>query len=85
MSWAVRSGGSIKAGRGPYDLHSNLPRTTRDVRLPWAALTSLELVTGIIILPQRQTALVPETAAEVDLLTGADSVSVLVSDGTPSE
>jgi probable F420-dependent oxidoreductase len=33
-----------------------------------AALTSLELVTGIIILPQRQTALVAKQAAEVDLL-----------------
>jgi len=35
-----------------------------------AALTSrLELVTGIIILPQRQTALVAKQAAEVDLLS----------------
>jgi probable F420-dependent oxidoreductase len=35
-----------------------------------AAVTSVELVTGIIILPQRQTALVAKQAAEVDLLTG---------------
>ena len=35
-----------------------------------AALTRLELVTGIIILPQRQTALVAKQAAEVDLLAG---------------
>jgi probable F420-dependent oxidoreductase len=35
-----------------------------------AAFTSLELVTGIIILPQRQTALVAKQAAEVDMLTG---------------
>ena len=35
-----------------------------------AALTDLELVTGVIILPQRQTALVAKQAAEVDLLTG---------------
>ena len=35
-----------------------------------AGLTSLELVTGVIILPQRQTALVAKQAAEVDLLTG---------------
>jgi probable F420-dependent oxidoreductase len=35
-----------------------------------AAVTSLELVTGIIVLPQRQTALVAKQAAEVDLLTG---------------
>jgi probable F420-dependent oxidoreductase len=34
-----------------------------------AAITELELVTGIIILPQRQTALVAKQAAEVDLLT----------------
>jgi len=34
-----------------------------------AALTTLELVTGIIILPQRQTALVAKQATEVDLLT----------------
>ena len=35
-----------------------------------AALTQLELVTGVIILPQRQTALVAKQAAEVDILTG---------------
>jgi len=32
-------------------------------------VTSLELVTGIVILPQRQTVLVAKQAAEVDLLT----------------
>jgi len=35
-----------------------------------AGLTRLELVTGILILPQRQTALVAKQAAEVDILTG---------------
>src|ERR1700712_4822376 len=35
-----------------------------------AGVTSLELVTGVIILPQRQTVLVAKQAAEVDLLTG---------------
>ncbi len=35
-----------------------------------AAVTSLELVTGVIILPQRQSVLVAKQAAEVDLLTG---------------
>ena len=35
-----------------------------------AALTQLELVTGVIILPQRQTALVAKQAAEVDVLSG---------------
>jgi probable F420-dependent oxidoreductase len=34
-----------------------------------AAITAMELVTGIIILPQRQTVLVAKQAAEVDLLT----------------
>ncbi len=32
----------------------------------------MELVTGVIILPQRQTALVAKQAAEVDLLTGGN-------------
>lgn len=35
-----------------------------------AAITELELVTGILIVPQRQTALVAKQAAEVDILTG---------------
>jgi probable F420-dependent oxidoreductase len=35
-----------------------------------AAITSLELVTGVIIAPQRQTALLAKQAAEVDILTG---------------
>ena len=37
----------------------------------WAAVTSkIELATGVIILPQRQTALVAKQAAEIDLLSG---------------
>jgi probable F420-dependent oxidoreductase len=55
--------------KGPYDI-----RTTFHEPLVMfgylAAVTRLELVTGIIILPQRQTALVAKQAAEVDLLTG---------------
>jgi len=35
-----------------------------------AVTTSLELVTGILCLPQRQTALVAKQAAEVDILSG---------------
>lgn len=42
------------------------------VFLAWAAAYTqrLELVTGILILPQRQTALVAKQAAEVDILSG---------------
>ena len=54
---------------GPYDLHTTFHEPF--VLFGYlAAVTSLELVTGIIILPQRQTALVAKQAAEVDLLTG---------------
>ncbi|HEY7433449.1 MAG TPA: LLM class F420-dependent oxidoreductase [Streptosporangiaceae bacterium] len=57
--------------RGPYDV-----RTTFHEPLVMfgylAAITSLELVTGIIILPQRQTALVAKQAAEVDLLSNGN-------------
>jgi probable F420-dependent oxidoreductase len=54
---------------GPYDVHTTFHEPL--VLYGYlAAATSLELVTGIIILPQRQTALVAKQAAEVDLLTG---------------
>jgi probable F420-dependent oxidoreductase len=54
---------------GPYDVHTTFHEPL--VLYGYlAALTSLELVTGIIILPQRQTALAAKQAAEVDLLTG---------------
>jgi probable F420-dependent oxidoreductase len=55
--------------RGPYDLET--PFHEPFVLFGFlAAVTDLELVTGIVILPQRQTALVAKQAAEVDLLTG---------------
>jgi probable F420-dependent oxidoreductase len=54
---------------GPYDITATFHEPL--VLFGYlAGLTSLELVTGIIILPQRQTALVAKQAAEVDLLTG---------------
>jgi probable F420-dependent oxidoreductase len=54
--------------RGPYDLKSTFHEPF--VLFGYlAAVTALELVTGIIILPQRQTVLVAKQAAEVDLLT----------------
>jgi probable F420-dependent oxidoreductase len=53
---------------GPYDIHTTFHEPF--VLFGFiAGITSLELVTGIIILPQRQTALVAKQAAEVDLLT----------------
>jgi probable F420-dependent oxidoreductase len=54
---------------GPYDVHT----TFHEPMVLYgylAAVTSMELVTGIVILPQRQTVLVAKQAAEVDLLTG---------------
>jgi probable F420-dependent oxidoreductase len=53
---------------GPYDVRTTFHEPF--VLFGYlAAVTSLELVTGIIILPQRQTALVAKQAAEVDLLS----------------
>ena len=54
---------------GPYDVTTTFHEPL--VMFGYlAAVTRLELVTGIIILPQRQTALVAKQAAEVDLLSG---------------
>ncbi len=53
----------------PYDIET----TFHEVLVLYgfmAALTPLELVTSIVILPQRQTVLVAKQAAELDLLTG---------------
>jgi probable F420-dependent oxidoreductase len=53
---------------GPYDMSTTFHEPF--VLFGYlAAVTTMELVTGIIILPQRQTALVAKQAAEVDLLT----------------
>jgi probable F420-dependent oxidoreductase len=59
-----RPGGSAEAG--PPAFHEPL------TFLAWAAAqtTRLGLMTGILILPQRQTVLVAKQAAEVDLLSG---------------
>lgn len=54
--------------KGPYDVHTTFHEPFVLFGF-FAACTSLELVTGIIILPQRQTALVAKQAAQVDLLT----------------
>src|SRR3954452_539415 len=52
---------------GPYDVRTTFHEPF--VLFGYlAAITSIELVTGVIILPQRQTALVAKQATEVDLL-----------------
>jgi len=57
-----------KGWDGPYDVHTTFHEPL--VLYGYlAAVTSMELVTGIIILPQRQTVLAAKQAAEVDLLT----------------
>jgi probable F420-dependent oxidoreductase len=57
-----------KPWHGPYDIDTTFHEPF--VLFGYlAAITSLELVTGIIILPQRQTSLVAKQAATVDLLT----------------
>ncbi len=56
---------------GPYDIDTTFHEPL--VMFGYlAGLISLELVTGIIILPQRQTALVAKQTAEVDLLTNGN-------------
>jgi probable F420-dependent oxidoreductase len=56
---------------GPYDVHTTFHEPFVLFGYLAAATTSLELVTGVIILPQRQTVLVAKQAAEVDLLSAA--------------
>ena len=55
---------------GPYDVYTTFHEPFVMYGYLAAVTRSLELVTGVIILPQRQTALVAKQAAEVDLLSG---------------
>jgi probable F420-dependent oxidoreductase len=55
---------------GPYDVRTTFHEPLVMFGYLAAVTTTLELVTGVIILPQRQTALVAKQAAEVDLLSG---------------
>ncbi|MDX1887353.1 LLM class F420-dependent oxidoreductase [Mycolicibacterium sp. 120270] len=55
---------------GPYDVHTTFHEPFVVFGYLAAVTRRLELVTGVIILPQRQTALVAKQAAEVDLLSG---------------
>ena len=55
--------------KGPYDVRTQFHEPF--VLFGFlAGITSLHLVTGILILPQRQTVLVAKQAAELDLLSG---------------
>lgn len=54
---------------GPYDVHTTFHEPLVMFGFLAAVTRSVELVTGVIILPQRQTALVAKQAAEVDLLS----------------
>jgi probable F420-dependent oxidoreductase len=58
-----------KGWAGPYDVHTTFHEPLVMFGYLAAVTTTLELVTGVIILPQRQTALVAKQAAEVDLLS----------------
>ena len=55
---------------GPYDVHTTFHEPLVMFGFLAAITRTLELVTGVVILPQRQTALVAKQAAEVDLLSG---------------
>jgi probable F420-dependent oxidoreductase len=55
---------------GPYDVHNTFHEPLVTFGYLAAITTTLELVTGVLILPQRQTVLVAKQAAEVDILTG---------------
>src|SRR5882672_6287282 len=62
---------AVHAGwSGPYDVHTTFHEPLVMFGYLAAVTRSVELVTGVIILPQRQTALVAKQAAEVDLLSG---------------
>lgn len=61
----------VHAGwNGPYDIRTTFHEPLVMFGFLAAITQSLELVTGVVILPQRQTALVAKQAAEVDVLSG---------------
>jgi probable F420-dependent oxidoreductase len=55
---------------GYYNVHNTFHEPLVMFGYLAAVTTALELVTGVVILPQRQTVLVAKQAAEVDLLSG---------------
>jgi probable F420-dependent oxidoreductase len=56
--------------RGPYTQHDEFHEPLVLFGFLAAHTTRIELATGVLVLPQRQTALVAKQAAEVDLLSG---------------
>ena len=56
--------------RGPYTQHDPFHEPFVLFGFLAAHTTRIELATGVLVLPQRQTALVAKQAAEVDLLSG---------------
>ena len=56
--------------QGPYDKDVAFHEPFTFLAYAAAVTTSLELVTAVLILPQRQTVLVAKQAAEVDVLSG---------------
>ena len=68
--------GAVHADRtpsadGPVHRARSVPRPVRDVRaISPASPSEFRFATGILVLPQRQTALVARQAADVDLLSG---------------
>ena len=59
-----------KGWNGPYDVHTTFHEPFVMYGYLAAVTRSLELVTVVMILPQRQTTLVAKQAAEVDILSG---------------
>ena len=79
--------GAVHAGRepkltGPYKETDPFHEPLVTYAYLAGVTKKLELVTGVIILPQRQTALFAKQAADVDLFSGAGSAWVSGSAGT---
>jgi probable F420-dependent oxidoreductase len=55
---------------GPYDVHTTFHEPMVMFGYLAGVTSTIEFVTGVIILPQRQTVLLAKQAAEVDLLSG---------------
>lgn len=55
---------------GPYDEHDSFHEPLILLGYLAGRTTAIELVTGVLVLPQRQTALVAKQATEIDVLSG---------------